>query len=113
MSSALDSILADIVRDRVASSKYKQREKTLFSLIAAALPLIPAGHGIERALSVLCKKKTAHILSHVGQIKGFTASDANFIHSETNWSGAKKWVEWWMQPITLVAATQGLLSNER
>ena len=47
-------------------------------------------------VSVLCKQKLSHVL--IGQIKRFTASDANFIDSETNWSGAKKWVEWWMRP---------------
>ena len=31
------------------------------------------------------------------QINGLTASDANFIDSEMNWSGAKKWVEWCMR----------------
>ena len=74
----------------------KEREKALFSLIASALPKTPAGDKIEITFSVLCKQKLSHVL--IGQIKRFTASDANFIDSETNWSGAKKWVEWWMRP---------------
>ena len=39
--------------------------------------------------------------SLVGVINGFMASDATFIDLETNWSKAKKWVEWWMRPTHL------------
>ena len=84
------------VRDRVAMSANKKREKALFSLIASEIPNTPAGNDLERAFAVLCKEKTSHSL--VGVIKGFTTSDADFIDVETNWSTAKKWVEWWMRP---------------
>ncbi len=84
------------VRDRVATTKDKVREKELFSSIASRIPKISAGNNIVIAFEVLCKKKTANSLLDI--IEGFTRDDATFIDSSTNWSSATKWVEWWMRP---------------
>ena len=83
------------VRDHVATSKDKVREKDLFSSIASRIPSISAGSNIVIAFEVLCKKKSANTL--LGIIEGLTKEDAKYIDSSTSWASATKWVEWWMR----------------
>ena len=83
------------VRDRVASSADKQREKTLFSKIASAIPKLP-GSVLKQAFEVLSKSTSADVL--VEKIQGFTKQDAAFIDQKTNWKSAEKWAEWWTRP---------------
>ena len=78
------------VRDRVATTKDKVREKELFASIASRIPKISAGNNVMIAFEVLCKKKSVNTLLDV--IKGLTKDDATFIDSSTNWSPATKWV---------------------
>ena len=84
------------VRDRIATTKDKAREKNLFSSIASQIPSISAGNNLVITFEVLCKKKSAD--SPLGIIEGLTNDDVKFIDSSTDWSPATKWVEWWMRP---------------
>ena len=84
------------VRDWIATTKDKAREKNLFSSIASQIPSISAGSNLVITFEVLCKKKSADSL--LGIIEGLTNDDVKFIDASTDWSPATKWVERWMRP---------------
>lgn len=83
------------VRDRVAFSEDKVREKALFAKIASAIPKLP-GNALKHAFGVL--SKTASATTLVSVVEGFTQQDAAFIDKHTNWASAVKWAEWWLNP---------------
>ena len=84
------------IRERVANSKDKILEKSVFSKIASQISKLPMGEAVCDCFNVLCSQQNAEEL--IGIIKGLTAEEAAFVNKHCNWSKATKWVEWWLRP---------------
>ena len=84
------------IREKVASSKDKILEKSIFSKIASQISKLPMGEAVCDCFNVLCSQQSAEEL--LGVIKGLTPDEAAFVNKHCNWSKAKKWVEWWLRP---------------
>lgn len=84
------------IRDRIASSADKQRERSIFSKIASQIEKLPSGTKVCLCFQVLCGEKPASAL--LGTIKSLSAEDATYIEKHCKWSPAKHWAEWWIKP---------------
>ena len=84
------------MRDRIATSGEKARERALFSCIASSIPNV-AGQKVSMCFQALsCQLQSTQDL--VGVVKGFTGEDADFIDGKCNWTPAEHWASWWMRP---------------
>ena len=83
------------IRDRVATSKDKQREKALFSQIASQIQKL-AGQHISLCFEVLSGIKSAKLLLCI--VTNLHEQDVQFIDEECDWSTAKHWAQWWTRP---------------
>ena len=84
------------VRDHIATSCDKAREKAAFSLIASQ---ISGGKNVADCFKTLCGESKATSL--VGIVRGLTMEEARFVDSECDWSKSHHLVLWWMRPTHL------------
>ena len=83
------------VRDQVARSSDKPRERAIFSKIASQIPKIE-GQRVAYCFQALCSESPS-VQDLVGIVDGLTVEDAKFVASECNWMTAKHWAKWWMR----------------
>ena len=87
------------VRDRIARSCDKTREKAAFSLIASQISELEGGENVADCFKTLFGESQATSL--VGIVKGLTTEEARFVDNECDWSRAHHWALWWMRPTHL------------
>ena len=84
------------MRDQVARSSDKPRERAIFSKIASQIPKLE-GQRVAYCFQALCSESPS-VQDLVGIVDGLTVEDAKFVASECNWMTVKHWAKWWMRP---------------
>ena len=84
------------VRDRVANSSDKKREKSIFAKVASQVINLQGSGGVTNAFRVLCGDLPLKAL--LGTIKGLKQEDAEFVDDKCNWTSASHWANWWTRP---------------
>ena len=87
------------VRDRVAKSSDKPREKTVFSKIASKITEVKGGEKVLKCFKALCGE--IKIVSVLDVIPELDKVDAEFVDKHCDWVAAKHWAAWWMRPAHL------------
>ena len=87
------------VRDRVAKSSNKPREKTVFSKIASKITEVKGGEKVLKCFKALCGE--IKIVSVLDVIPELDKIDAEFVDKHCDWVAAKHWAAWWMRPAHL------------
>ena len=75
------------MRDRIATSGEKARERALFSCIASSIPNV-AGQKVSMCFQALSGQLQS-TQDLVGVVKGFTGENADVIHGKCNWTPAE------------------------